>query len=1003
MQRRNYQPSESEDSENLDSADNEEEENENAEKEEDTAEHVSPCDEEDSGTGTNTLLFPFLKDHGLESSQLCRYFNLTLGASMSREGNEGHAKTIQLLYPEWFDPRSSKQMRQSQNCSTVRPIPMSERLFPNVSQTAPSTQEPPRPNQSQLDKERDSICDKLTPRPKPKASPVDNDENNYLFLLERENKIQKSGIASQISESQSETPSNQSLDESTSGELVQENSMCYKTPLSPDPVFTFPTISRSRKIGVSHKLPANDASPREPLSSVDSSLSLLSPESSIDSFAHRSRFLRRTHSMISAQIVSTPRVSQGSEKFGLRKGSLESSVHVLKISTSWRKISPVQALCPESSSVTPSPRQRKWSSVSSLERRNSAIERLLGSDSTRASVSPVFDTSGAMRPRRRRLSKKTSFTTGTLQHTVRESSTSQALSRFRSIVRTVRIITGVCLALKSYVKKHVTDNWTFVEMYLHLQNDLTPSLAFDPSSFSKVQPPKGGRRLERLLSVPPERRTPLDVQNILTFVRSHETFQHFPSHLQVKLCMVMYYQSYEARRIILREGHPPSAFYLVLSGSLIANISETSPTTGQTFLRTVTDVTEGDCFGVIFFSPTTGQTFLRTVADVTEGDCFGEIALLERTPRTASIVCKTRSELLVIYKEDFDKLILQPLIEQKKADVEYCVKHALFEEFDESVFYSNPQEFFYQYFPKDMTIVKDSHTCPFLILVKSGTCKLVGSYRRADFDHDRSGDYSSDLRETFPLYSQMRKMGLAKDPWERTVDPDSDSTICQALEEGLLMGSIDKHTLRKALDATARPSTSLPGKDRHQQQRRLARHRSSTLSSVFDQLEEERRQMEASPGAVTDPARTDYWSKRLAGNQMGVAFTYFTSEPFLVSVDKEVGKKAGRSQMWKIIQQENQSYAEIASLNEGCVFGLETMVSVPGASVSMVSEGAECLMVSKRLFLQHANIRSLRVAGDLVMSFPSAETLESKVKENRKWNRYKSHLVQQVIRHGVTV
>ncbi|GFR96175.1 hypothetical protein ElyMa_006291700 [Elysia marginata] len=93
----------------------------------------------------------------------------------------------------------------------------------------------------------------------------------------------------------------------------------------------------------------------------------------------------------------------------------------------------------------------------------------------------------------------------------------------------------------------------------------------------------------------------------------------------------------------------------------------------------------------------------------------------------------------------------------------------------------------------------------------------------------------------FPLYSQMRKMGLAKDPWERTVDPDSDSTICQALEEGLLMGSIDKHTLRKALDATARPSTTKPETERPQAHHR---HRSSTLSRVFDQLEQERRQLD---------------------------------------------------------------------------------------------------------------------------------------------------------------
>ena len=105
MRRRNYQPSISDDSTSSVSVDNEEEESatpnsgdagENADQAVQDGE--GDVDSESNGTTQNTLLFPFLKDHGLESTPLCRYFNLTLGASMSREGNEGHAKTIQVSY-----------------------------------------------------------------------------------------------------------------------------------------------------------------------------------------------------------------------------------------------------------------------------------------------------------------------------------------------------------------------------------------------------------------------------------------------------------------------------------------------------------------------------------------------------------------------------------------------------------------------------------------------------------------------------------------------------------------------------------------------------------------------------------------------------------------------------------------------------------------------------------------------------------------------------------------
>ena len=41
---------------------------------------------------------------------------------------------------------------------------------------------------------------------------------------------------------------------------------------------------------------------------------------------------------------------------------------------------------------------------------------------------------------------------------------------------------------------------------------------------------------------------------------------------------------------------------------------------------------------------------------------------------------------------------------------------------------------------------------------------------------------------------------------------------------------------------------------------------------VYIFLEKSKIFFQTSPGAETDPARTDYWSKRLAGNQMGGSF-----------------------------------------------------------------------------------------------------------------------------------
>ncbi|GFO39019.1 CAMP-dependent protein kinase regulatory subunit [Plakobranchus ocellatus] len=428
--------------------------------------------------------------------------------------------------------------------------PIADRLFFDSSQSALVTALASPPDHDQTTAVSPKPLESCAQKTKNiRDLPFEYRKNDPAYLIEREKKIQISGLADGPSPSPSPHGENGFMG-IISGESCQS---APSSKTSTSSMFKFPATPRTRKTGLSREqdlLKLIDGadelirSPRACTSSTDSCWTIPSP---------RSPLLRRSQTLHSGLMASTPRINIMPGRMDNRKASLESIATKDVQLTSWQKRSSAASPYPECSSVASSPRHRKWSSTSSLERRNSAIERLFaGNNNSDVLLPSGFDSSGALRPRRRRISKKSSNGTITFNQTVLEASAPQALSRFRSVVRTVRIITGVCIALKSY----------------------------------------------------------------------------------------------EPRRIILREGHPPSAFYLVLSGSLIANISETS---------------------VI-----TGQTFIRTVADVNEGECFGEIALLERTPRTASIVCKTRSELLVIYKEDFDKLILQPLIEQKKADVEYC-------------------------------------------------------------------------------------------------------------------------------------------------------------------------------------------------------------------------------------------------------------------------------------------------------------------------------------------
>nr|KAG5698819.1 hypothetical protein BaRGS_019671 [Batillaria attramentaria] len=69
--------------------------------------------------------------------------------------------------------------------------------------------------------------------------------------------------------------------------------------------------------------------------------------------------------------------------------------------------------------------------------------------------------------------------------------------------------------------------------------------------------------------------------------------------------------------------------------------------------------------------------------------------------------------------------------------------------------------------------------------------------------------------------------------------------------------------------------------------------------------------------------------------------------------------------------------------------GLETMVKRQSPRVSVVSEGAELIFVSKKLFLQEANIRSI--------TYPNAVEIDKDLKYERDWSRYKHALIRHVV------
>ena len=88
--------------------------------------------------------------------------------------------------------------------------------------------------------------------------------------------------------------------------------------------------------------------------------------------------------------------------------------------------------------------------------------------------------------------------------------------------------------------------------------------------------------------------------------------------------------SLAAGQLVIKEGEPGTYFFVIVRGTA--------------------DVRRGG----------------RRVARLGPGDYFGELSLLDRRPHSASVVCTSDVELLIVSRRDFDRVLLTvPTIARK--------------------------------------------------------------------------------------------------------------------------------------------------------------------------------------------------------------------------------------------------------------------------------------------------------------------------------------------------
>ncbi|VDO21667.1 unnamed protein product [Schistosoma margrebowiei] len=243
---------------------------------------------------------------------------------------------------------------------------------------------------------------------------------------------------------------------------------------------------------------------------------------------------------------------------------------------------------------------------------------------------------------------------------------------------------------------------TFVELQKNIEVKLNiDHLGFDKYAYKINREKYLTYDAVKILTLPSKYRTESMIHSAtVSVIATTEAFSEFPIAMQKAIIEKAWYEKYEARRMIIRQGQPPLNFYFIISGSVVVSVSRKDKQTGEPYEETV--------------------AFLKA------GQSFGELALIYGGKRSATIICKTSVELLVMSQDEFNKIFMQNTQHHEAEHITFLRTIPLIP--NQIVNHLNGVDssiLLFTFFRRNVTICIDSNQSNWIYIVKTGQCRIL--------------------------------------------------------------------------------------------------------------------------------------------------------------------------------------------------------------------------------------------------------------------------------------
>ncbi|XP_070173150.1 uncharacterized protein [Littorina saxatilis] len=229
--------------------------------------------------------------------------------------------------------------------------------------------------------------------------------------------------------------------------------------------------------------------------------------------------------------------------------------------------------------------------------------------------------------------------------------------------------------------------------------------SIDTEQFKRRKEISISSRVTDVLTSNPADRTLIQIEEARRELQKVEVFSEYPIDVQEHLIRRAFYVNISPKRIIVRRGHDPLYFYIIICGQAYAKDLEADPVTGEMRAK--------------------AAVFLKT------GQSFGAAALISGQGHTTTVISRTNMQLLAINGEDYLEAFWYPSLRKELPPrLVYISKMNFMENFPIHLIKEKLNICTMHHFRRNTVITHDSRKSRNLFIVKFGYCKV---FRKLDW------------------------------------------------------------------------------------------------------------------------------------------------------------------------------------------------------------------------------------------------------------------------------